>query len=123
LPADKDAKAIGWETPLEKSKTVAAKDGLLITGQPADQSENSLHFAVFVKVVPQGGSVTISSERLEVTKADSAAYLRQITSSASMRHLLAMMPREFPYDCRGRNTLANNCPRLVLRFYMENIQI
>lgn len=55
----------------QTKKTVTAEgDTITMTGQPADQKANGLHFAQQVKVIPTGGTMEVIKNTIQVNNAD-----------------------------------------------------
>ncbi len=61
---------VSFRTEQTKKTITAEGDTITITGQPADQRANGLHFAGQIKVVPTGGSMAAADGAIQVTGAD-----------------------------------------------------
>ncbi len=60
----------------QSKKTVSVEgDTITMTGQPADQRANGLHFAQQIKVIPTGGKMTATDGGLMLENVDSALIL------------------------------------------------
>ncbi|MDR1683806.1 MAG: glycoside hydrolase N-terminal domain-containing protein [Candidatus Symbiothrix sp.] len=79
--ADQLSRTVWLSTPQIKSTITANTDGgIVFTGQPSDQQADGLKFAQYLKVIAQGGSITVSGQKLLVENADEIFI---ITSAAT----------------------------------------
>ena len=76
-----------WISSPQTSITQSAADGVItMQGKPADHGNNGLKFAQQIKVIPQGGSITASGNKIQVENADEIL----IISSAATNYVQSM---------------------------------